>query len=82
MVKALRERRGWFASIPAFLLGQFLTFITLGIQTSTANDMDSLLISYGIASKAIFPGIPFIFFTLGAFFINFAALIRINDIHH
>ncbi len=80
MVKALRERRGWFASIPAFLLGQFLTFITLGIQTSTANDMDSLLISYGIASKAIFPGIPFIFFTLGAFFINFAALIRINDI--
>ncbi len=81
MIKALRERRGFFASIPAFLIGQIPLFILLAFQASIIDFMnDAILKKYSIVLVTVFPDIPVIVHMFGGILVLVFALFRLNDI--
>lgn len=78
MVKSLTERRGWFASPAPLFLGFSAVMLLFFWQLMLGDELNNLLLKYGILSETMFFALPFIFMLFGIFLVAGMVLFRIK----
>ncbi len=76
MVRAITERRGWFASPWMIFLGLGAVFFFFTWQASLGIELSTTFMKYGIVSETMFPLLPFLLIILGGFIVGIAILFR------
>lgn len=80
MVRALTERRGWFASPFPFLLGLYIVWRLFLAQAYLGDEVTALFLKYGIASNTLFANLPFFLLLLAILLMGILSLFRWKDI--
>ncbi len=81
MVRALSERRGWFASPVTFALGSGTMLALFTWQVLLGEELSELFLKYGIFSETMFSILPFLFAIAGGFLVVIAVLFRLKALH-
>jgi hypothetical protein len=80
MVRALTERRGWFASPLPFLLGLYIVWRLFLAQAYLGDEVTALFLKYGISSNPMFANLPFFLLLVAILLVGFLSLFRWKDI--
>jgi len=80
IVRALNQRRGWPASIFAFLMAEFLLFVCYVLPIPKAVSIIEMIQANGNDTMGIFLALPIYIYMIGLFFINLYALFNLRDI--